>query len=57
MTQQNKRSEFSRKRGENGNRDTTWINDRNKVYTNKLDRAYGDYVKTIRSNMERGTAL
>ena len=31
----------------------TWINDRNF----KLDRHFGDYVKEIRSNMERGTAL
>jgi len=41
----------------NTDRDTTWINDRNQVYTDKLDRHFGDYVKDVRSNMERGTAL
>lgn len=41
----------------NEDREYTWIDDRNKVYTNKLDRHFGKYVKTIRSNMERGTAL
>lgn len=35
----------------------TWINDRNKIYNKKLDRHFGDYVKEVRSNMERGTAL
>jgi len=27
------------------------------IFTNKLDRSYGNYVKDIRSNIERGTGL
>ena len=57
MKQQDKRKTFSRKRMNNADRDTTWINDRNQVYTDKLDRHFGGYVKDVRSNMERGTAL
>lgn len=34
----------------------TYINDRNRIYNNKLDRHYGTYVSEIKSNLERGTA-
>lgn len=47
---------FSRRRMVNPDEQLTSINERNRVFNNKLQRHYGNYVKQIRANIERGTA-
>ena len=37
--------------------DVDYINDRNKHFNKKIDRAFGEYTKVIRENLERGTAI
>ena len=55
---QDKRNKFSRKRiHDDDAADVEWINERNKQYTKKLDKAYGSHTAEIKSNIERGTAL
>jgi cyclophilin family peptidyl-prolyl cis-trans isomerase len=55
---QDKRGKFSRKRIHDDDAgDVEWINDRNKQYTKKLDKAYGQSTAEIKGNIERGTAL
>ncbi len=34
-----------------------YINDRNKHFNKKIERAFGEYTKVIKENLERGTAL
>ena len=38
-------------------KDVDYINERNKVFNEKLDRNYGNYAAEIKGNIERGTAL
>ncbi len=52
-----KRAEFHRRRGFNGDGDINYINDRNMKFNQKLDRFYSKYTKDIKDNLERGTAI
>ena len=52
-----RRAKFSRRRAEIVEADVDYINDRNKHFNKKIERAFGDYTKVIKENMERGTAL
>ena len=52
-----KRKEFSRRRTYMKEEDVYHINERNRIYNKKLQRNFGEYVKDIKSNMERGTAI
>lgn len=52
-----KRSEFSRRRAFNSEKDIDSINERNRVFNEKLERNYSKYANEIKSNLERGTAL
>ncbi|KAA8909198.1 SYF2 splicing factor-domain-containing protein [Sphaerosporella brunnea] len=47
---------MSRKRGGEDD-DVTYINDKNKQFNQKLQRAYGKYTKEIRDSFERGTMI
>lgn len=51
------RNKFSRRRPEVFEADVDYINDRNKHFNKKIDRAFGEYTKVIRENLERGTAI
>ncbi|RUS29894.1 SYF2 splicing factor-domain-containing protein [Jimgerdemannia flammicorona] len=51
-----KRENRSRKRKEVED-DISWINERNRVFNQKIARFYDKYTKEIRENFERGTAL
>jgi hypothetical protein len=55
--QQDKRKKFSRRRMYNDEEDVQWINERNRHFTKKIDRAFGDHTAEIKANLERGTAL
>uniref|UniRef100_A0A6U4PM38 Pre-mRNA-splicing factor SYF2 n=1 Tax=Hemiselmis andersenii TaxID=464988 RepID=A0A6U4PM38_HEMAN len=57
LDKQEKRNKFSRRRGENEDDGVDYINDRNKHFNKKIERAFGEYTKVIKSNLERGTAL
>ncbi|KAI7858180.1 SYF2 splicing factor-domain-containing protein [Circinella umbellata] len=37
--------------------DISWINEKNRVFNQKISRFYDKYTKEIRENLERGTAL
>lgn len=37
--------------------DISWINEKNRVFNQKIARFYDKYTKEIRENLERGTAL
>mmetsp|Transcript_5274 Transcript_5274/g.12689 ORF Transcript_5274/g.12689 Transcript_5274/m.12689 type:complete len:259 (+) Transcript_5274:1-777(+) len=52
-----RRSKFSRRRPEIVEADVDYINDRNKHFNKKIERAFGEYTKVIKENLERGTAL
>mmetsp|Transcript_37600 Transcript_37600/g.100053 ORF Transcript_37600/g.100053 Transcript_37600/m.100053 type:complete len:180 (-) Transcript_37600:109-648(-) len=52
-----KRNKFSRRRPENPEAGVDYINDRNKHFNKKIERAYGEFTKVIKENLERGTAL
>jgi len=52
-----KKKEFSRRREHVAQEDVTYINERNRVFNKKMQRAFGDYTHEIRQNLERGTAL
>jgi pre-mRNA-splicing factor SYF2 len=52
-----RRNKFSRRRPEVFEADVDSINDRNKHFNKKLERAYGTYTKVIKENLERGTAI
>ncbi|TGZ84266.1 SYF2-domain-containing protein [Ascodesmis nigricans] len=45
------------RRKETDDGDVSFINDKNKKFNAKLERAYGKYTKDIKDNFERGTAL
>ena len=51
------RAKFSRRRQEYEEEDVNYINERNKGFNKKLDRAYNEYTVETRQNLERGTAL
>ncbi|TIA87064.1 hypothetical protein E3P99_03425 [Wallemia hederae] len=51
-----RRKNFSRKRPER-EEDKTYINDRNKVFNNKINRYFNQYTKDIRESFERDKAL
>jgi cyclophilin family peptidyl-prolyl cis-trans isomerase len=55
--QEKKREKFSRRRAFQEDEDIDYINDRNRVYNKKLERAFGKYAADIKLNLERGTAL
>ena len=52
-----KRSQFSRRRTFNADKDVHSINERNRHFNEKLERNYSKYATEIKSNLERGTAL
>lgn len=45
------------RRGEQDDGDVTYINEKNKVFNQKLARFYNKYTSDIRENFERGTAM
>lgn len=52
-----RREKFSRRRKHYEGRDIDFINDRNKNFNKKIERAFGKYTQEIKANLERGTAL
>ena len=53
-----KRAEFRRERMSiEGEKDIDYINDRNKVFNEKLERNFGQYAKHIKANIESGNAV
>jgi len=52
-----KRKNFSRRREHHDEAYVTYINDRNKVFNQKISRAYDKYTVEIKQNLERGTAI
>jgi len=52
-----KKAEYSRRRMVCSEEDVTYINDRNRQFNKKMQRAFGAYTEEIRQNLERGTAL
>lgn len=54
---QKRKEKFSRRRPFNEDEDVNYINERNRVFTKKLQRAYEPYTLEIKQNLERGTAL
>eukprot|EP00923_Selenidium_pygospionis_P006175 GHVN01010603.1.p1 GENE.GHVN01010603.1~~GHVN01010603.1.p1 ORF type:complete len:471 (+),score=90.36 GHVN01010603.1:923-2335(+) len=51
------RQKFSRRRAHLEEEDVSYINERNRHYNKKLERAFGKYSLEIKQNLERGTAL
>jgi cyclophilin family peptidyl-prolyl cis-trans isomerase len=54
--QEKKRQNFSRRRAFQDDEDINYINNRNKVFNDKLQRSFGEYTAEIKYNLERGTA-
>lgn len=52
-----KRKKFSRRRIYDDDEQVEWINERNRHFTKKIERAFGEHTKEIKGNLERGTAL
>ncbi len=52
-----KRGKFSRRRMYNDEEDVQWINERNRHFTKKIERAFGEQTAEIKANLERGTAI
>lgn len=52
-----KRGLFSRRRNFNDEKEVTSINERNRMFNQKLERNYSKYSNEIRGNLERGTAM
>lgn len=52
-----KKKDFSRRRAYCEEEDVTYVNDRNRFFNKKLQRAFGAYTEETRQNLERGTAL
>ena len=52
-----KRKKFSRRRIYDEDEQVEWINERNRHFTKKIERAFGEHTKEIKGNLERGTAL
>ncbi|KAM3141124.1 hypothetical protein pb186bvf_006729 [Paramecium bursaria] len=51
-----KRKNFSRRRRFNEDQPVTYINERNRIFNQKLQRSFGTYAADIKANLERGTA-
>lgn len=49
-----KRKKFQRRRPIDPNSKVTYVNDRNRVYNDKLSRYFGTYVKDVESKLARG---
>lgn len=54
---QARKEKFSRRRPFNEDEDVSYINERNRVFNKKANRAYEKYTLEIKQNIERGTAL
>eukprot|EP01118_Nematostelium_gracile_P001097 TRINITY_DN1111_c0_g1_i1.p1 TRINITY_DN1111_c0_g1~~TRINITY_DN1111_c0_g1_i1.p1 ORF type:complete len:231 (-),score=90.37 TRINITY_DN1111_c0_g1_i1:167-826(-) len=52
-----KRKNYSRRRPHSEDSFVTYINDRNKVFNDKISRAFDKYTVEIKQNLERGTAI
>lgn len=52
-----KKGEHSRRRMFIADEDATYVNERNRHFNKKLQRAFGAYTEETRQNLERGTAL
>mmetsp|Transcript_37937 Transcript_37937/g.87614 ORF Transcript_37937/g.87614 Transcript_37937/m.87614 type:complete len:177 (-) Transcript_37937:153-683(-) len=52
-----KRGSSSRRRQHYEEDEVTYINDRNKVFNEKIARVFNKYTSEIKNNLERGTAL
>ena len=52
-----KRGEFSRRRMFVDEKDIDYINDRNRVFNEKLERNFGKYTTEIKANIESGNAI
>lgn len=52
-----KSSKFSRRRKHREDDDIDYINDRNAIFNKKIERAFGDFTKETKANLERGSAL
>merc|ERR1712129_177730 len=52
-----KKKDFSRRRMFIADEDSTYVNERNRHFNKKLQRAFGAYTEETRQNLERGTAL
>lgn len=52
-----KSSKFSRRRKHRDDDDIDYINDRNAIFNKKIERAFGDFTKETKANLERGSAL
>jgi len=58
LTDKNYRNKsYSRRRAFNEEADVDYINKRNAHFNKKVERAYGEFTKEIKLNLERGTAL
>ncbi|XP_058515921.1 pre-mRNA-splicing factor Syf2-like [Ochotona princeps] len=57
LNAQKRRKNFSRRRIFNEDDNVTYINERNRIYNEKIERAFGANTLQIRQNLERGTAL
>mmetsp|Transcript_58390 Transcript_58390/g.126320 ORF Transcript_58390/g.126320 Transcript_58390/m.126320 type:complete len:472 (+) Transcript_58390:65-1480(+) len=52
-----KKKDFSRRRNFVSEEDCNFINERNRFFNKKMERAFGAYTTEARQNLERGTAL
>lgn len=52
-----RKEKFSRRRAFNEEEDVSYINERNRVFNKKAQRAFESYTLETRQNLERGTAL
>jgi cyclophilin family peptidyl-prolyl cis-trans isomerase len=50
-------SQFSRRRKYRDDDDVDYINDRNAKFNKKIERAFGEFTKETKANLERGSAL
>jgi hypothetical protein len=55
--QREKKNEYSRRRMHVEEKDIDYINERNKVFNEKLERNFSKFAAEIKGNIERGTAL
>lgn len=55
--QREKKNEYSRRRMHVEEKDVDYINERNKVFNEKLERNFSKFAAEIKGNIERGTAL
>lgn len=55
--QQEKRAKYHRRRTYNEDDHINYINERNRKFNLKAERAYGQHTSEVRENLERGTAI